>query len=211
MAILNVHHRTCYRYSQPVEFGEHRFMSRPRDSHDLRLIDTTHPHRPGAERAALDPRCFRQFHRHCELRCALRTRSRSNPRFARKHYPSSRRPSWWSPTPRAFHSVTPPTTHWIWDGRRSGIYLDPEHRIDQWAKNVLDAHARRQHFRDAGGHDVRDQRAISVCGARARRRAVAAGDARTPQRQLSGFCGFHDGGGARPRPRGALRVGLPLR
>src|SRR6202049_5085365 len=41
MAILNVHHRTSYRYSQPVEFGEHRLMSRPRDSHDLRLIDTT--------------------------------------------------------------------------------------------------------------------------------------------------------------------------
>ncbi|HEV3179764.1 MAG TPA: transglutaminase N-terminal domain-containing protein, partial [Steroidobacteraceae bacterium] len=41
MAILNVHHRTRYRYSQPVEFGEHRLMSRPRDSHDLRLIDTT--------------------------------------------------------------------------------------------------------------------------------------------------------------------------
>src|SRR3982074_3515429 len=39
MAILNVHHRTSYRYSQPVEFGEHRLMSRPRDSHDLRLID----------------------------------------------------------------------------------------------------------------------------------------------------------------------------
>ena len=41
MAILNVHHRTSYRYSQPVAFGEHRLMCRPRDSHDLRLIDTT--------------------------------------------------------------------------------------------------------------------------------------------------------------------------
>src|SRR3984957_9171032 len=41
MAILNVRHRTCYRYTQPVEFGEHRLMSRPRDSHDLRLLDTT--------------------------------------------------------------------------------------------------------------------------------------------------------------------------
>ena len=41
MVILNVHHRTCYRYAEPVQFGEHRLMSRPRDSHDLRLIDTT--------------------------------------------------------------------------------------------------------------------------------------------------------------------------
>jgi pimeloyl-ACP methyl ester carboxylesterase len=35
MAILKVHHRTSCRHSQSVEFGEHRLMSRPRDSHDL--------------------------------------------------------------------------------------------------------------------------------------------------------------------------------
>ncbi|MET0988281.1 MAG: transglutaminase family protein [Steroidobacteraceae bacterium] len=40
MAILHVRHKTVYTYKQPVEFGEHRLMSRPRDSHDLRLIDT---------------------------------------------------------------------------------------------------------------------------------------------------------------------------
>jgi transglutaminase-like putative cysteine protease len=41
MAILHVRHRTTYRYRNPVQFGEHRLMSRPRDSHDLRLIDTS--------------------------------------------------------------------------------------------------------------------------------------------------------------------------
>jgi transglutaminase-like putative cysteine protease len=41
MTVLHVRHRTVYRYREPVEFGEHRLMSRPRDSHDLRLIDTT--------------------------------------------------------------------------------------------------------------------------------------------------------------------------
>ncbi|HKQ81136.1 MAG TPA: transglutaminase family protein [Steroidobacteraceae bacterium] len=40
MTILHVRHKTAYSYKQPVEFGEHRLMSRPRDSHDLRLIDT---------------------------------------------------------------------------------------------------------------------------------------------------------------------------
>jgi transglutaminase-like putative cysteine protease len=40
MTILNVLHRTRYRYAEPVEFGPHRMMMRPRDSHDLRLIDT---------------------------------------------------------------------------------------------------------------------------------------------------------------------------
>ena len=40
MTILSVLHRTRYRYSQRVSFGPHRMMMRPRDSHDLRLIDT---------------------------------------------------------------------------------------------------------------------------------------------------------------------------
>src|SRR5688572_17558607 len=40
MTVLNVRHKTTYTYKQPVVFGEHRLMSRPRDSHDLRLIDT---------------------------------------------------------------------------------------------------------------------------------------------------------------------------
>ena len=41
MTILHVLHKTTYRYARPVQFGEHRLMSRPRDSHDLRLIDTS--------------------------------------------------------------------------------------------------------------------------------------------------------------------------
>ncbi len=40
MTILHVRHKTTYRYRRPVQFGEHRLMCRPRDSHDLRLIDT---------------------------------------------------------------------------------------------------------------------------------------------------------------------------
>ncbi|MEO7223319.1 MAG: transglutaminase family protein [Devosia sp.] len=38
MSILKVHHRTTYRYDRPVGFGEHRWLFRPRDSHDQRLI-----------------------------------------------------------------------------------------------------------------------------------------------------------------------------
>ena len=39
MKLLTVRHATTYRYSAPVTFGQHRLMLRPRDSHDLRLID----------------------------------------------------------------------------------------------------------------------------------------------------------------------------
>ena len=33
-------HTTVYHYKQPVSFGEHRVMFRPRDSHDLRVLAT---------------------------------------------------------------------------------------------------------------------------------------------------------------------------
>ena len=36
---LRISHRTLYRYRRPVVFGEHRAMFRPRDSHDLRVLD----------------------------------------------------------------------------------------------------------------------------------------------------------------------------
>jgi transglutaminase-like putative cysteine protease len=39
MKILTVRHVTTYRYKQPVSFGEHRMMLRPRDSYDQRLLD----------------------------------------------------------------------------------------------------------------------------------------------------------------------------
>jgi len=41
MALLTVRHVTTYRYSEPVRLGEHRMMFRPRESHDLKLLDTS--------------------------------------------------------------------------------------------------------------------------------------------------------------------------
>jgi transglutaminase-like putative cysteine protease len=46
MKLLTVRHLTTYRYKQPVSFGEHRMMLRPRDSYDQRLIEA---------RLAIDP------------------------------------------------------------------------------------------------------------------------------------------------------------
>lgn len=39
--MLAVRHITVYRYARPVGIGRHRLMFRPRDSHDLRLLDAT--------------------------------------------------------------------------------------------------------------------------------------------------------------------------
>ncbi|MDR6662243.1 transglutaminase-like putative cysteine protease [Tardiphaga robiniae] len=39
MPLLTIHHKTEYRYAHPVAFGEHRIMLRPRDGHDLRMLN----------------------------------------------------------------------------------------------------------------------------------------------------------------------------
>jgi len=39
MPVLSIRHVTTYRYRQPVAFGEHRMMFRPREGHDQRLIE----------------------------------------------------------------------------------------------------------------------------------------------------------------------------
>jgi transglutaminase-like putative cysteine protease len=38
--MLKIHHRTAYRYRQPVSLRPHRLMVRPRESRDLRLISS---------------------------------------------------------------------------------------------------------------------------------------------------------------------------
>ena len=48
MTILTSFTWTLYRYSAPVSFGPHRLMMRPRDSHDLRLLDTRLSIQPSA-------------------------------------------------------------------------------------------------------------------------------------------------------------------
>lgn len=48
MKRLSVRHVSEYRYARPVRFGPHRLMFRPRDSHDLRLVETALAITPGA-------------------------------------------------------------------------------------------------------------------------------------------------------------------
>lgn len=38
--LIRIRHATTYRYAAPVSFGPHRLMLRPRDSFDLRVVDT---------------------------------------------------------------------------------------------------------------------------------------------------------------------------
>lgn len=40
MITLKIHHKTTYRYRQPVNLGPHRLMLRPRESRELRLLSS---------------------------------------------------------------------------------------------------------------------------------------------------------------------------
>lgn len=52
----DITHSTVYRYHEPVSFGEHRVIFRPRDSHDLRVLATDLQVSPSAEvRMIQDP------------------------------------------------------------------------------------------------------------------------------------------------------------
>jgi len=49
MRTLEIVHRTRYTYGEPVTLGEYRLMFRPRDSHDLRLLETSLVIEPAAQ------------------------------------------------------------------------------------------------------------------------------------------------------------------
>ena len=52
MPILSVKHATTYRYHQPVAFGEHRMMMRPRDDDDQRVLQSRLEIRPKPQKLA---------------------------------------------------------------------------------------------------------------------------------------------------------------
>jgi len=41
MARLSIRHETLYTYERPVRFATHRLLVRPRDSHAIRVVETS--------------------------------------------------------------------------------------------------------------------------------------------------------------------------
>jgi transglutaminase-like putative cysteine protease len=58
MPILSIRHITTYHYNQPVAFGEHRMMLRPRDDDDQRVIETELEITPRPRQLAWTRDCF---------------------------------------------------------------------------------------------------------------------------------------------------------
>jgi transglutaminase-like putative cysteine protease len=137
MTVLRVHHKTTYVYKKPVEFGEHRLMSRPRDSHDLRLLDTTLVIDPSAS-------AIRWIHDVFGNSIAIATFSQPAQRlvfewgFRAEHFPTQAQA-----LDVESYATKFPFNYSADDAMdlahtRDRHYADPEHKIDTWAKAVLE-------------------------------------------------------------------------
>jgi transglutaminase-like putative cysteine protease len=135
MAVLAIRHTTVYRYANPVRFGDHRLMFRPRDSHDLRLLSTGLDIRPAAS--------VRWYHdvfgnsitiaSFVEPSTELNLVSTIN----LEHFPSSPPElvieAYAREYPFSYSAEDIPDL-----GRTvERHYPDPEHRVDAWARQVV--------------------------------------------------------------------------
>src|SRR5438132_5420952 len=136
MPVISVRHLTIYRYKQPVAFGDHRMMLRPRDSYDQKLLDATFAITP----EPVDIRWVHDVFGNCvaitrfagraqELRFESVIRLDHSPTNAldfqieeyAKRYPFTYGAD---EMPDLLRSI-------------ERQYLDPEHEIDQWARQFL--------------------------------------------------------------------------
>lgn len=136
MPLLTVTHTTTYRYAKPVSFGEHRMMMRPRDSHDLRLLETSLRLRPAAK--------IRWIHdvfgnsvaiaRFTEPAAELQVTSM----FRAEHFPLSEDrveiEEYARHYPFSYDSAEVP------DIARAAErhYSDPDHHVDAWARRFVE-------------------------------------------------------------------------
>jgi transglutaminase-like putative cysteine protease len=143
MTILNVLHRTRYRYANPVSFGDHRMMLRPRDSHDLRLIDTGLTIAPQAQVRWMHD-VFGNSVAVAHF-CAPGRELLVESRFRFEHYPLPASEVALEEFARAYPFSY--DAEEIPDLGRTveRHYPDPEHKIDLWARRFVEAEA---------GHDT---------------------------------------------------------
>lgn len=137
MSVLRVNHRSEYLYHKAVVLGEHRLMCRPRDSHDLRLLDT-------GLTIAPQPSELRWMHDVFGNSIAIARFSEPTAElvfestFRAEHFPLPQRTividDYAASLPLSY------TASDIVDlgSSKARQYSDPEHKLDGWVKSVLD-------------------------------------------------------------------------
>jgi transglutaminase-like putative cysteine protease len=136
MNVLTVRHITTYRYKQPVSFGEHRMMLRPREGHDQRLIE---------ERLDISPepselRWVHDVFGNCVALAKFNKRAdelRVDSFIRLDHQPSNALEFQLEP-----HAATYPFAYSAEEGpdllrSTERQYLDPARAVDAWARGFL--------------------------------------------------------------------------
>ena len=138
MTVLFVRHRTEYQYRQPVLLSEHRLMSRPRDSHDLRLLDTALTVTPV-------PSELRWLHDVFGNSIAVTNFSDKadalviESTFRAEHYPLPEQTIHIEPYAQQLPFNYSGEDSADLERTKERHYPDPEHLVDQWAKFHVDA------------------------------------------------------------------------
>ena len=209
MLVITVRHVTTYRYKQPVAFGEHRMMLRPRDSYDQKLLDATLAITP-------EPADIRWVHdvfgncvaiarfagRAQELRFESVIRLDHSPTNAldfqieeyAKRYPFTYGAD---EMPDLLRSI-------------ERQYFDPEREVDRWARQFLrhDGRTDTSELLAAMTHAIRQD--LDYVAREERGHPGSGQDIADAERQLPRFRGADDGGGALARARRALCHRLSL-
>jgi transglutaminase-like putative cysteine protease len=138
MRILSIRHLTVYRYARPVVFGDHRLMLRPRDSHDLRLLETRLTITP-------EPSAIRWLHDVFSNSVAVVSFSAAADALSiesairLEHFESSDPPAalerYAETYPFSYSAGEAPDLNRLLERH----YPDPEHEVDRWAKRFLGA------------------------------------------------------------------------
>jgi transglutaminase-like putative cysteine protease len=157
MPLLTIHHKTVYRYARPVAFGEHRIMLRPRDGHDLRVLESRLDIAP-------EPMSLRWIHDVFGNSVAIadfdeRSHTLSfTSTVTVEHNPAEEFAL--TPDDRAYFypflyddEEYPDLAHFV-----TPQYSDPNGELSAWARNFLDAEAPTPTFKILSGmtHGIRD-------------------------------------------------------
>jgi transglutaminase-like putative cysteine protease len=138
---LRVRHFTAYRYARPVSFGEHRLMFRPRDSHDIRLLDTKLTVSPSAS--------IRYYHDPFNNSIAIAT---FGERATELRFESTIRIEHYGLSVQSL-DIDPSAANYPFIYCNEDLpdlvrsierhYRDPDRKVDAWARRFLDASGRR--------------------------------------------------------------------
>jgi transglutaminase-like putative cysteine protease len=136
MSLLHIRHTTTYQYRTPVRLGEHRLMTRPRDSHDLRLLETALSIEPAASHVRWMHDVFGNSIAIVSFEAAAQKLTFMSD-FRAQHYPVAPQEIGIEAYASSF-----PFSYSASDAEDLGRtkerhYPDQQHRIDDWAHSLL--------------------------------------------------------------------------